>query len=43
MRDDESFEAVKKCYASIPQNIQEKYRGRFTPIIDVINVDMNGN
>jgi hypothetical protein len=34
----ESFEVVKNCYLSLPKEIREKYRGRFTPIIDELEV-----
>ena len=35
---EDSFEAVKNFYKSLPKEIQEKYRGRFTPIIDELEV-----
>jgi hypothetical protein len=34
----ESFEVVKNCYLGLPREIHEKYRGRFTPIIDELEV-----
>jgi hypothetical protein len=38
VRNKSSFEIVKECYLNLPEEIRSKYRGKFTPIIDELEV-----